>query len=64
VNTANADFHLLATSPAIKNGIYLEEVKTDFAGLQRSLATPTIGVYEYTTNAMSESPKNLRLVTN
>lgn len=64
VDTDKADFHLLATSPAIKNGVYIEEVKTDFTGQQRSLSSPTIGVYEYTTNSMSEAPKNLRLVTN
>ncbi len=64
VDTNNADFHLLATSPAIKNGVYIDEVKTDFEGLKRSLSFPTIGVYEYTTNSMSEAPKNLRLITN
>lgn len=64
VDTENADFHLLATSPAINNGVYIEEVKTDFSGRQRSLSSPTIGVYEYTTNSTMESPTNLRLVTN
>lgn len=58
VDTDNADFNLFATSPAINNGVYIEEVKADFEGLKRSLSFPTIDVDEHTTNSMSESPKN------
>ncbi len=62
VDTDNADFHLFATSPAINNEVYIGEVKADFEGLKRSLSFLTIDVDEHTTNSMSESPKNLRLV--
>ncbi|MEO7860450.1 MAG: hypothetical protein ABIU05_08390, partial [Nitrospirales bacterium] len=40
VDTDNADFNLCATSTAINNGVYIEEVKADFEGLKRSLSFP------------------------
>lgn len=64
VDSANGDFHLFETSLAINNGMPLEEVKTDMAGLQRPLVAPSIGAYEYNAQLAGEPPKNLRFVTN
>ncbi|MEO8326029.1 MAG: hypothetical protein ABI618_09285 [Nitrospirota bacterium] len=47
VDTHNADFNLFATSPAINNGVYIEEVKADFEGLKRLLSFPTINERTY-----------------
>jgi hypothetical protein len=46
------------------NEVYVEELIADIKGPKRSLRFPTIDVEEHNTNSMSESPKNLRLVTN
>jgi len=63
VDSANGNFHLSKTSPAISNGIPLNEVKTDISGFPRSLVAPSIGAHEYNSQSTNEPPKNLRLVT-
>ena len=63
VDSTNADFHLLKISPAINNGIPLNEVKSDISGFPRSMVAPSIGAYEYTSQSTNQPPTNLRVVT-
>ena len=46
-NAQNQDFHLTAESSARGKGLELDEVKTDFDGVSRTLATGLIGAYGF-----------------
>ena len=67
VNSAESDFHLSGSSPAIKSGKPLKEVSRDIDGLARDPSNPSIGAYEYKKSGDDSlsvppiSPKNLKI---